>query len=111
MVRGSFALDDGPGVGKMAGQAPVAKWRAGQISSALWSNEIDVNGKTVTILKASVQRRYKDKDGNWQSSGSFARNEIPLAVYCLQQAFQKIIETQSKQSNDNNSPDEGPMYD
>ena len=80
-------------------QTPIAKFKAGAVSSALWENEIEVNGKTVTILKATVQRRYKDKDGNWQSSGSFSRNEIPLAIYCLQKSFEKIIEKQSEASN------------
>jgi len=87
-------------VNKMVGnQTPVAKFRAGQVSSALWENEIEVKGRTITILKATVQRRYKDQDGNWQSSGSFSRNEIPLAIYCLQKAFDKIIETQSQASS------------
>ena len=80
-------------------QTPVAKFRAGAISAALWENDIDVKGRTVTILKATVQRRYKDKDDIWQSSGSFSRNEIPLAVHCLQKAFEKIIEKQSEASN------------
>ena len=84
----------------MTGQTPTAKFKAGQVSSALWENEIEVKGRTVTILKATVQRRYKDQDGNWQSSGSFSRNEIPLAIYCLQKAFDKIIEKQSQASND-----------
>ena len=79
-------------------QTPVAKFKAGQVSSAVWENDIEVKGKTITILKATVQRRYKDQDGNWQSSGSFSRNEIPLAIYCLQKAFEKIIETQSQAS-------------
>jgi hypothetical protein len=77
---------------------PVAKFKAGQVSSALWENEITVNGRKVTVLKATVQRRYKDKDGQWKSSGSFSRNEIPLAVHCLQKAFEKIIEVQVSES-------------
>jgi len=80
----------------MSGQKPVEKFQAGQINAALWENEIEVNGKTVPVLKATVQRRYKDKSGKWQSSNSFGRNEIPLAIYCLQQAFEKIIETQNE---------------
>ena len=80
----------------MVGQKPVEKFQAGQVSAALWENEIEVNGKTVPVLKATVQRRYKDKSGKWQSSNSFGRNEIPLAIYCLQQAFEKIIETQNE---------------
>ena len=90
----------------MTGQKPVAKFQAGQISAALWENEIEVKGRTVSVLKATVQRRYKDnKTDSWKSSGSFSRNEIPLAIYCLQKAFEKIIETQSEQS-DNGSIEE-----
>ena len=80
-------------------QTPVAKFRAGAVSTALWENDIEVKGRTITILKATVQRRYKDHDGNWQSSDSFNRNEIPLAIYCLQKAFDKIIEKQSQTSS------------
>ena len=87
----------------MAGQAPVAKFRAGQVSAALWQNDIQVRGQTIKVLKATVQRRYKDKDsGEWKSSTSFSRNEIPLAIYCLQKAFEKIVEAQNG-SSDNNS--------
>jgi len=86
----------------MVGQTPIAKFRAGQVASAVWANDVEVKGRTVTILKATVQRRYKDKDDNWQSSGSFSRNEIPLAIHCLQKAFEKIVETQNEASNNGN---------
>ena len=79
----------------MAG--PLKKFRAGQVSCALWENEAQVNGRSVRMLKASVERRYKDKNGQWQSSASFSRNEIPLAIYCLQKAFDTIIAEQSAQ--------------
>ena len=79
----------------MAG--PLKKFRAGQVSCALWENEATVNGRSVRMLKASVERRYKDKDNKWQSSSSFSRNEIPLAIHCLQKAFETIIEEQSVQ--------------
>ena len=87
-------------------QLPVAKFRAGQVSSALWENQIQVKGAAVTILKATVQRRYKDRDGNWQSSSSFSRNEIPLAIHCLQKAFEKIIEIQSENAGNSNNVEE-----
>ena len=91
-------------------QTPIAKFKAGQVSSALWENQIQVKGQTINILKATVQRRYKDQDGNWQSSGSFSRNEIPLAIYCLQKAFEKIIEKQGEAANGNNA-EEIPVMD
>lgn len=80
---------------------PLAKYVAGQVSAALWENEINtMNGKTATILKATIQRRYKDKSGSWKSTTSFSRNEIPLAIYCLEKAFEKIIEMQMSDASD-----------
>jgi len=86
----------------MAEQKPVAKFKAGQVSAAIWENEISVNGGKTTVMKATVQRRYKDNQGNWKSSGSFSRNEIPLAIYCLQKSFEKMIEAQNDEASDNN---------
>ena len=43
------------------------------------------------LTKATVERRYKDRDGTWKSSGSFSRNEIPLAVFCLLKAFAAMV--------------------
>jgi hypothetical protein len=67
---------------KMAGQRPVTKFAAGQVSAAIWENEVTTRaGRKVTMLKATVERRYKDRDGQWKSSGSFSRDEIPFAIY------------------------------
>ena len=84
------------GLGVTNMKQPVAKYRAGQVSCALWENEAKVDGRTVTMLKATVERRYKDKNGDWKSSGSFSRNEIPLAIHCLSKAFDYIIEKQAE---------------
>jgi hypothetical protein len=82
----------------MTQQTPIAKFRAGQVSAALWENEIQTAGRTVMVLKATIQRRYKDTDGQWKSSMSFSRNEIPLAIHCLQKAFEKMVELQNDSS-------------
>ena len=87
---------------KMTGQKPIAKFKAGMVSAAIWENPIEVKGKTVTMLKATVQRRYKDnKSGDWKSSQSFSRNEIPMAIYCLQQAFEKMLGESDGDSDSN----------
>ena len=75
----------------METQKPVAKFRAGQVTCALWQNEAVMNGGKVNILRATVERRYKDRDGTWKSSGSFGRNEIPQAVYCLLMAYAAMM--------------------
>jgi hypothetical protein len=91
----------------MAGQRPVAKFRAGQVSAAIWENEITVNGKKMTMLKATVERRFKDKDGQWKSSNSFSRNEIPFVIYCLQKSLDHII---GSQQDEEGSVEEETVY-
>ena len=79
--------------------APIKKFSAGTVSCALWENEVTTaNGRTISLLKATVERRYKDKDGQWKSSNSFGRNEIPLVQYVLGKAFEAIVE--EKQSGE-----------
>ena len=88
----------------MANTKPVHKIRAGQVSCALWENEITVSGRKVKMLKATVERRYKDGD-EWKSSGSYGLNEIPRVIWCLQKAYDHIIE-ESNNRTDENSIDE-----
>ena len=90
----------------MVGQTPIGKFKAGQVSSAIWENEVQMPRGIVKILKATIQRRYKDKSGTWKSSTSFSRNEIPLAIHCLQKAFEKIIEKQNEEAGSSNNMEE-----
>ena len=86
---------------------PVAKFKAGQVSSAVWENQMNINGKAVTVLKATVQRRYKDKNsGEWKSSGSFGRNEIAMAIFCLQRSLEEIVKKQNNASQNGSSDTE-----
>ncbi|MFW6162006.1 MAG: hypothetical protein ACODAJ_04510 [Planctomycetota bacterium] len=39
-----------------------------------------MGGRRTRLKGPRVSRRYQDKDGNWKSSESFSRNEIPLAI-------------------------------
>lgn len=71
---------------------PVVTFRAGAVTCALWENEIRVDGSPQKILKASVTRRYQDRSGAWKTSQSFSRNEIPLAIYTLQKAFEAMLQ-------------------
>jgi fructose-bisphosphate aldolase class 1 len=91
----------------MAQAKPVHKIRAGQVSCALWENEMTLSGgRKIKALKATLERRYKDSDGTWKSSGSFGRNEIPLALWCLQKAFDHIIEEGNNRTDENSIEEE-----
>jgi len=87
--------------------APTKKCNAGSISCALWENDMTMaDGRKVRALKATVERRYKGKDGTWKSSGSFGRNEIHLVSWALQRAFDHMIEHGNERTNDTESEEE-----
>jgi len=77
---------------------PLKSFAAGGVRAAIWENEILVDGSAKTMLKATIERRYRDKSGTWKSTTSFSRNEIPLAVYCLEKAFEAIIGEETTQN-------------
>ncbi|MGA2497669.1 MAG: hypothetical protein ABSH20_07995 [Tepidisphaeraceae bacterium] len=78
-------------------QEPVKKFKAGPVTCAVWQNPISVGGQLTTILKASVSRRYRDRDGTWKTSQSFSRGELPLAMFTMLQAFEFMLEQTSEQ--------------
>jgi len=89
----------------MTGTRPLKSSRAGGVRAALWENETQVNGSSKTVLEATVERRCKDKSGTWKSTTSFSRNEIPLAVYCLEKPFETIV-AEEKGDNGNGVAEE-----
>lgn len=73
-------------------QQPIRRFQAGPVSCGLFENSIQVNGENRQIIKATLGRRYKDRYGNWKTSQSYSRSEIPLAVHVLQKAFEAMID-------------------
>jgi hypothetical protein len=84
----------------MANNKPLVSVKAGTVTGAVWENSIESHGKTVTVLKATVNRRYKAKDGSWQNGNSFGRTEIPLVIYCLEKCFEKIVNEDSNNTEE-----------
>jgi hypothetical protein len=86
---------------------PLEVIRGGNnVSVALWENQIQVKGKKVTSIKATLQRRYLDKNRKWQTTNSFGKTDLPDAAYCIHKAFERMIELQSKQANGNSNNEE-----
>lgn len=83
----------------MQAQRPVTKFRAGQVTCALWENEIQINGKRQIVLRATIDRRYKDRDGVWKTSNSFGRNELPMALWVLFKAFETMVDKNDDQDH------------
>jgi hypothetical protein len=83
---------------------PETRFRAGAVSATIWANQIKrQNGEIGAYKTVSLDRRYKDKDGNWKSSGSLRAGDIPKAVLVLSKAYEYVA--MSKDNTDEESED------
>jgi hypothetical protein len=67
---------------------PVQEIRFGRIKAAIWENESQ-NG---TRHNVTLQRLYVDETGQWQSSSSFGRDDLPLVAKVVDLAHSWIYE-------------------
>ncbi len=67
---------------------PVKKIQVGAVSAALWRNNVTLrSGQEIESLSVTLDRRYKDKNGEWRSTTSLQANDVPKAVLALAKAF------------------------
>lgn len=76
-----------------SGNGPAAKFRAGPICATVWQNQgkSKSTGEDVTYNTVSLERSYKDKNGNWQTTNSFRVNDLPRAALVLKKAYEHIV--------------------
>ena len=71
---------------------PEKRFSTGVITATIWQNQgKGRNGEIVGYRTASLQRRYKDKNGIWQSANSFRVNDLPKASLVLQKAYEYLV--------------------
>lgn len=79
-------------------KAPIAKYKAGSIECSIWENSIDTPTGKANVLKATVERRYRQSNGNWASTNSYSKADIPQVIFVLQQAYAEIIARSNEQA-------------
>lgn len=70
---------------------PEKKFSTGAITATVWRNERKVDGKDTEFQSVSLQRSYKDKEGNWKTTSAMRPNDIPKAVLVLEKAYEYIV--------------------
>ena len=66
---------------------PEKSFNQGSCRGAVFANEIRQNGKTAIVRNVAIQKRYKDKDGNWQNTNSFGVNDLPKLILIATKAY------------------------
>ncbi len=75
-----------------AKNVPEKKFSTGVIAATVWQNQgKSRTGETIGYRTVSLQRRYKDKSGAWQTANSFRVNDLPKANLVLQKAYEYLV--------------------
>lgn len=84
---------------------PVAKVRVGLVSASIWENKTEKG----TFYNATFDRRYKDSEGNYQSTGSYNLHDLLALSKAADLAHTAIIEALSEagESAETEETDEG----
>lgn len=73
----------------MNGNAPIKKFAVGGVHASIWENEgIDKEGNPRVYNSISLSKNYKDKNGEWKSTGSLRAHDLPKAILALQKAYE-----------------------
>lgn len=76
----------------VSGNLPEKKFSTGALVATVWENQgKSREGDNVSYKTVSLQRRYKDDKGEWQSTSSFRLNDIPKASLVLQKAYEYLV--------------------
>ena len=71
---------------------PEKKFSTGAISATVWKNvRMGKDGKPFEAHSVSLERRYTDKTGQWQSTNSLRPNDLPKAALVIEEAFRYIV--------------------
>lgn len=75
------------------GNQPEKKFSTGAISATVWKNNGNSkkNNEQVEFRTVTLQRRYTDKDGKWQTSSNLRINDLPKASLVLQKAYEYLV--------------------
>lgn len=66
---------------------PEKAFSQGSCRASIFVNEVRQNGNIARIKKASIQKRYWDRDGNWQNSNSYDVNDLPKLIFVAMKAY------------------------
>ena len=74
------------------GNVPEKKFSTGVISATVWKNKHkSASGDVIEYRTVSLQRRYRDKSGEWKSSNSLRTNDLPKAILVLSKAYESLV--------------------
>jgi hypothetical protein len=70
---------------------PEKKFRAGAVSATVWKNSQEKDGYEFEFFSISLERIYKDKQGEWKNTASLRITDLPKAALVLNEAYKYVV--------------------
>jgi len=84
---------------------PIASFRAGTMQVAVFLNTRKTkSGEVIKIPTASFSKRYLE-GGEWKSTNTLDKNDIPKAILILWKAFDSIMAYHADHKEEPEEPD------
>lgn len=87
---------DQPSSDATASNPLVQTIHCGNVQLAIFENEGQRQGTPAVYYTVKVSRSYRDIAGNWNSTNSFHKSQLPQLLYACQKALEYIEAVESQ---------------
>jgi len=88
---------------KPAASPPLFRVRSGSLKVSVWKNE----GEYGAMYSAKIVSVYKDKQDQWQETGSIDGRDLPALANALEEAYREILADRGQGIEDGAPADKG----
>jgi hypothetical protein len=80
---------------------PIKEFRVGGISSSVWCNETEQDGRIMRRHSVRLKKRYRDRrTGEWKDSDYLFADDLPRARLVLDKAYEYVVLKESEEGSD-----------
>jgi hypothetical protein len=82
---------------------PEMKYRVGAVCASVWKRtHTTKDGRKFETRQVSLDRTYKDAQGEWQTTNNYDLNDVPKAILALTRAYDHMAtNSDTDQESDN----------
>ena len=74
----------------------VQRIRCGSVGLSIFENISQQNNEPALYYTVDISRSYRDREGNWKSTSSFYKSQLPQLIYVCQRALEFLEEVESE---------------
>ena len=72
----------------------VQRIRCGNVGLSIFENTSQQNSEPAIYYMVDISRSYRDRAGNWKSTSTFYKSQLPQLIYACQRALEFLEEVE-----------------